>query len=78
MEIVEMIEKVIGWIPGGEWSGAFVVAGMIDFVLRMIPSEKPIGVMHLISGIVMASGKLLMKLAALMDKVLPQKLSAPK
>lgn len=53
------------------------VAFVVDFILKKLPSEKPLGVIHSIAGILrMAAGGLL-KLAELSDKVFPQTIKQP-
>lgn len=48
-----------------------VGAMVLEALFRIIPTEKPLGVLHLIS-------KVTGSVATFLDKVLPQNLSAPK
>lgn len=52
----------------------FIIGGVIDFVLRLIPSERPLSVIHAIAGASKKIGEVLVKFGTLLDKVLPQKL----
>lgn len=57
---------------------AMTVALVLEFVFRMIPSEKPLSVLHLAAGIMKKAGAILSKAGDLLDKILPQKIAAPK
>lgn len=51
---------------------AAVLAIVADFLFRIIPSKKPLGVIHLIIGVAAKIGALLIKVQEVSDKVLPQ------
>lgn len=53
---------------------AFIIAGILDFILRMIPSKKPIGILQLVGAAAVKIGELLVKFGNLLNKVLPQNL----
>lgn len=60
------------------------VAMVVEFLLRMVKSDKPLGLIHTVSGVIVKvaamlalAGQAVGKLAELTDKVLPQKI-APK
>jgi hypothetical protein len=65
-KILELLSSVEG--------ASVTVAIVLDFVFRMIPSKKPLGVLHMIASSAKLLGEALLKLAALLDKVLPQKI----
>jgi hypothetical protein len=65
-KILELLSSVEG--------ASVTVAIVLDFVFRMIPSKKPLGVLHMIASSAKLLGESLLKLAALLDKVLPQKI----
>lgn len=50
------------------------VAIVLDVVFRMIPSKKPLSVLYVIAEGIGAVGKVLVKIAEVADKVLPQKI----
>jgi ERCC4-type nuclease len=54
-----------------------MVAVVIEFVLRMIPSAKPLGIAYIIADVAKAVGGIFMKVGELLDKVLPQKIKPP-
>jgi hypothetical protein len=53
-------------------SGSIVI--VFEFILRLIPSEKPIGIIHMISGISKKLGGIFGGIASFLDSILPQKL----
>lgn len=80
-QIAEVLNKIIEVIPGGEHAliGALVLA--FEFVFRLMPSKKPLSVMHAVAGVLhgvaVVAGLVQLavkKLADLLDKVLPQNL----
>jgi hypothetical protein len=51
---------------------ASVVAVVIEFALRLFPSTKPLGIMHLVAAGVRKLAQVFTAAADLLDKVLPQ------
>ncbi len=51
-----------------------VVAMILEFVLRLVKSEKPLSILYIIAAVVKKIGDIFVKLGQLLDKVLPQKL----
>jgi len=70
MEFLDQILAFLGSAVGASASIAFV----LEFVLRLIPSQKPLSILHLVGAGVKKVGAILIKLGELLDKVLPQKL----
>lgn len=48
------------------------VALVLEFVLRMIPSQKPVSVLHVVGEVSKKVGAIFIALGGLLDKVLPQ------
>jgi len=69
----ELFAKILELLSSVE-GASVTVAIVLDFVFRMIPSKKPLGVLHMIASSAKLLGQALLKLAALLDKVLPQKI----
>jgi len=69
----ELFAKILELLSSVE-GASVTVAIVLDFVFRMIPSKKPLGVLHMIASGAKLLGQALLKLAALLDKVLPQKI----
>jgi hypothetical protein len=51
------------------------IGAILEFGLRMVKSDKPLSILHLIGGFARKIGELLVKIADFSDKVLPQRLS---
>ncbi len=66
------ILKLTGLIPMG--AAAAPIGLIVDLILRLIPSEKPRGVLHYMGAVVKGLGSLFSKLAELSDSILPQNL----
>lgn len=49
----------------------------LEFVFRLSPTQKPLSIAHVVGAVVRKSGEILVKLADLLDKLLPQKLKSP-
>jgi len=68
----EIFAQVMKFLASVE--GASLTVGLVlDFAFRMIPSKKPLSVLHLVAKGAGMVGKALVKLAEVADKVLPQK-----
>ena len=71
--IVEKVSQIVDKIPT-EGVVIVVLTGVLDFVFRMIKTEKPKSIVYLIADMFKLIGKGLAKIGELMDKVLPQRL----
>lgn len=69
----ELFEKVLSFLSSAEGASA-TIAIVLDFVWRLVPSEKPKSVLHMISYVAKKLSEVLAKVAEFLDKVLPQKL----
>lgn len=70
MEVFEQILKVLDSAAGQ----TMVIGVVLDFVFRLVPSQKPLSLIHVIANVAKKSGEVLSKFGALLDKVLPQKI----
>lgn len=68
-----IFEKIMEFLSSAEGASA-TIAIVLDFVWRLIPSEKPKSVLHMISYVAKKLSEVLAKVAEFLDKVLPQKL----
>ena len=50
------------------------LAVVLEFVLRLIPSEKPMSIAHLVGAFIKKLGEVCVAVGGLLDRVLPQKL----
>jgi chromate transport protein ChrA len=72
MEMIKHLMDVLGSFMSGTAFAA--IAMILEMALRLTKSEKPIGIIHMISGFLKAVAGLFSKVAELLDKVLPQNL----
>lgn len=71
---MEFLNHLVAVIPDGSAPWIASVAVALEFALRLIPSSKPLSVLHVVGGAVRVMGSLFVKVADLLDKILPQKL----
>jgi hypothetical protein len=71
--IMEFLDKALNFLLSAEGSAA-TVAVVFEFVLRLIPSAKPLSVLYLVAKIVSKVGEILVFVGKFLDKILPQKL----
>lgn len=71
---IPLLEDIINLIPKGG-TAIVVIAGILEFGLRLIKSEKPMSILLIVSGAVSQLSRLFAKLSELLDLVLPQRLS---
>ena len=70
---MEMLNKMLAIVMAG-MGATGSIALVLEFVLRMVPSEKPLSVAHLVAAGCHKLGELMSAVATWLDKVLPQKL----
>jgi hypothetical protein len=80
-------QEVISSVPGesvfdaiakaldGAMAQAGIIAVALDFILRFIPSKKPLSVLHVVGLMAKKVGDLLVAFGMLLDKILPQNVS---
>lgn len=67
------MDKIIEFLKSASTSSILVgVAMMVEMVLRLIKSEKPLSILHLISAAMKKVAEICKMGAELLDKVLPQ------
>jgi hypothetical protein len=71
--IMEFLDKALNFLLSAEGSAA-TIAVVFEFVLRLVPSQKPLSVMYIIAKVVSKVGEILVFIGKLLDKILPQKL----
>lgn len=74
---MEFFDKVLAALNTA-MGASVTIALVLEFVFRMIKSPKPLGWLHFGAAVLKKSGEVLGKVAALLDKVLPQRLAEPK
>lgn len=66
-------EVVLSFLSSAE-GASLTIAMVVEFVLRMVKTEKPKSILYGIAYAVKKSGEVLTKVGNLLDKILPQKL----
>ena len=69
--INHLIEVISKFMDGTVFVG---LAMLVEMFLRMVKTEKPVGIVHAISGFLKGVAMLFGKIAEMLDKILPQKL----
>jgi hypothetical protein len=72
---MEILHKIMEALSSVE-AQAGIIAVVVEFVLRMTKSEKPLGILHGIAAGLQLLGAVAAKAGSLLDKVLPQRLAA--
>ena len=68
MEIINKITEFLSTIQGASVS----IGLILEFIFRLIPSKKPLSIMHVVAKFAHIVSALLEKFADILDKVLPQ------
>jgi hypothetical protein len=69
----ELFGKIMEFI-GSASAQAGIIAVMLEFFFRLLPTKKPLGLLILIGDASEMLGKALIAFSSLLDKVLPQKI----
>lgn len=70
---MEVLNSIMAFLVGHEGMVA-TLAVVVEFVLRLVPSEKPKSIIYLVAGAIKSVGAILVKIGEMLDRVLPQKL----
>jgi hypothetical protein len=68
---MEWINDVVEVIGSAEGMAATLVV-VLEFLFRLIPTKKPLSVLHVVAKVANGLGLIFSKVGALLDKVLPQ------
>jgi hypothetical protein len=71
---MEILSKALEMIQHNLMPAAGTMAVVLEMAMRIIPSEKPMSIMHVIADALKMIGKVCAAAGDLLDKVLPQKL----
>lgn len=72
-----IFDQVIAYLSSVQGQ-AGMIAVVVEFVLRLIPSSKPLSVAYLVGAACKKIGLIFTKVGEISDRVLPQRLAAPK
>ncbi len=68
---MDLISKIMEFLVSAEGASA-TIAIVLEFAFRLIPTKKPLSVLHLVGKIAKGAGAALVKVGDILDKVLPQ------
>lgn len=68
---MEWINDVMNALLSVEGMSATIIV-VLEFVFRLLPTQKPLSVLHVIAKAATGLGEVFLKLGSLLDKILPQ------
>ena len=68
---MEILNKIVEFIASAEGMVA-TIAVVMEFIFRLFPSKKPIGILQFVAKILHVVADILSRIAKFLDKVLPQ------
>lgn len=74
---MEYLEKILALIPSVDAGYVASITVALEFILRLIKSEKPLSILYIIAAVIKKLAEILLKISLLLDKVLPQRVKAP-
>lgn len=74
---MDALNHFISMIPSPTSAAIGTIAIVVEFALRLIPSQKPLSILHAIGAGARLIGQALEKIADLSDKILPQNVTPP-
>jgi hypothetical protein len=69
----ELFNKAMEFL-GSAQGASMTIAIVMEFVFRLVPSKKPLSILHMIAKGAGLVGKVLVKFAEVADSILPQKI----
>lgn len=71
----DFADKIMGWLSYIPMEGAVIsgAAVVIELVLRLFKSEKPLSIIYMVAKVMLAVGSLISRAGEFLDKVLPQR-----
>lgn len=71
---MDLLKHLVELIPSQGSGGVLAIGVILELVLRLVPSDKPKSILLAVDAGLKAIGDGCIKLAALLDSVIPQKL----
>jgi len=68
-----MFDSILDAITSATGMSA-TIAIVLEFVLRLVKSDKPLSILYVISNVIKKLSEILTKVSDLLDKVIPQRL----
>lgn len=75
--ITETLNSVMGLVEN-HWIATLGVAILAEVVLKLKPTSKPVGILIFVGKITGLIGNLFLKINAIIEKIVPQKIKEPK
>lgn len=72
---MDHLDSIVAMIQSMSPSLIAGIAAVVEVILRLVKSDKPLGILHLLGMGARKVGGLLTAIADLSDKILPQRLS---
>ncbi len=73
---MDFLNHALAWLQSAQGSAA-AAAVIVEFVLRLVKSDKPLSILHLVAAGAHVGASVIGAAADLLDKVLPQNLTPP-
>jgi len=81
---MELLNQIIEFIQNNLMAQAAILGGVLDFIMRLLKTEKPMSLLYVVRGAIEMGVAFIMKVAdlgkaiiAFLDKLLPQRLKDP-
>jgi hypothetical protein len=71
---MDILQKALEFILSAE-GASITIAIVLEFVFRMIPTQKPLSILHAIAKASHMIGQIFSAVGKFLDKVLPQKIA---
>lgn len=71
MDLINHYIEVLSNFSNGSMIGTIAV--ILEFVMRLVPTDKPKSIFYVLSGVVHLLGQMFNVLGDLLDKLIPQK-----
>lgn len=68
------LQMILDFISNNLMSAATMIAVVVEFALRLFPSQKPLSIAYLIANGAKMLGNIFTAIGSFLDKILPQKL----
>lgn len=74
---MDLLQKILSGIPSLDSPIVATLVIVCEFLFRLIPTQKPLSILHIASSVLKVCGSILTKVGELADKVLPQNVKPP-
>lgn len=71
--MIDILNQIYAFISQNIMASATVVAIVLEFVFRLIPTKKPLSIAWLVRDVMFSVSNICAAAAAYLDKVLPQR-----